>query len=135
MNIVNIGTEIVECLRIAQMIDQHGETFLRKIYTPQEISYCSARAMATQHYAACWAAKKAVLQALGIGMRSGMSWKDIEVRSESDGHTKVGLAGVARDVSVAQRVSSINVSLSSCRTMAVAFAVLQRDNDLPLDDV
>ena len=57
--------------------------------------------MSTQHYAARWAAKKAVLQALGVGMHGGMTWKDIEVRSENKGQAKIGLAGVVRDVSVA----------------------------------
>ena len=133
MNTVSIGTDIVECLRIAQMIDQHGEAFLRRVYTPAEIEHCSARAMASQHYAARWAAKKAVLQALGVRMRSGMSWKDIEVQSEKDGKATIGLAGVLRDVSVAKRISEIHVSLSSCRTMAVAFVILQRDDDSQFD--
>lgn len=133
MSIVSSGTDIVECLRIAQMIDQHGEAFLRRIYTPKEIEYCSARAMSTQHYAARWAAKKAVLQALGVGMHGGMTWKDIEVRSENKGQAKIGLAGSVRDVSVAQRISGIHVSLSSCRTMAVAFAILEREDDVPFD--
>ena len=57
MNIVSVGSDIVETLRIAKMIEDHGETFLRRIYTRAEIEYCSARALPTQHYAARWAAK------------------------------------------------------------------------------
>jgi holo-[acyl-carrier protein] synthase len=133
MSIVSSGTDIVECLRIAQLIDQHGEAFLRRIYTPKEIEYCSARSMSTQHYAARWAAKKAVLQALGVGLRGGMTWKDIEVQSERHGKARIGLAGVVRDVSVAKRINQIHVSLSSCRTMAVAFAILEREDDLQFD--
>jgi holo-[acyl-carrier protein] synthase len=59
MNVVGIGTDIVECLRIAQMIERHGELFLRRVYTTREIEYCSARKAATQHYAGRWAAKEA----------------------------------------------------------------------------
>ena len=50
MNVIGIGTDIVETLRIAQMIERHGELFLHRVYTLREIEYCSARKAATQHY-------------------------------------------------------------------------------------
>ncbi len=56
--IYGIGTDITECIRIAQMIDKHGELFLTRVYTQQEIAYCSARKAATQHYAGRWLRKK-----------------------------------------------------------------------------
>ena len=65
MNVIGIGTDIVETLRIAQMIERHGELFINRVYTPHEIHYCSARKASTQHYAGRWAAKEAVLKALG----------------------------------------------------------------------
>ncbi|MCG8449345.1 MAG: holo-ACP synthase, partial [Pirellulales bacterium] len=73
--ILGIGTDIIECLRIAQMIDRHGELFLRRVYTEHEIGYCSTKKSATQHYAGRWAAKEAVLKALGTGWRRGISWR------------------------------------------------------------
>ena len=63
MAVLGIGTDIVECLRIAQMIERHGELFLNRVFTPREIEYCSARKAATQHYAGRWAAKEAILKA------------------------------------------------------------------------
>ncbi len=69
MPIIGTGIDIVECLRIAQMIEKHGELFIARVYTEHEIEYCSARKMATQHYAGRWAAKEAVLKALGTGWR------------------------------------------------------------------
>ena len=56
MNILGIGTDITECLRIAQMIERHGELFIERVYTAHEIQYCSNRKQATQHYAGRWAA-------------------------------------------------------------------------------
>ena len=47
MAVIGIGTDIVECLRIAQMIERHGELFLTRVYTPREVEYCSARKAAT----------------------------------------------------------------------------------------
>ena len=66
--IEGIGTEIAECLRIAQMIQRYGDLFLRRVYTPHEIDYCNARRMATQHFASHWAGKRAILRALGTGL-------------------------------------------------------------------
>ena len=126
MKIVNVGTDIIECVRIGQMIEQHGESFLRKVFTTSEIEYCSARALATQHYAARWAAKNAVRRALGLRLTNGLSWRDFEVHSTGHGQAKVQLGGLARDASVAQRIQTIHVSLSTSRTMAVAFAVAER---------
>ena len=62
--VLGIGTDIIECLRIAQMIERHGELFINRVYTPQEIQYCQSRKMATQHFAGRWAAKEAILKAL-----------------------------------------------------------------------
>ena len=76
--IIGIGTDIIECLRIAQMIERHGELFISRVYTDHEIEYCSARKAATQHYAGRWAAKEAVSKVLGLGVR-GIGWRDIEV--------------------------------------------------------
>ena len=64
MNVVGIGTDIVECLRIAQMVERHGELFLGRVFTSLEIEYCSSRKAATQHYAGRWAAKEAILKAM-----------------------------------------------------------------------
>ncbi|MCE2726331.1 MAG: holo-ACP synthase [Planctomycetaceae bacterium] len=67
MKVLGVGTDITECLRIAQMIERHGELFVGRVYTPLEIEYCRSRRMATQHFAGRWAAKEAVLKALGTG--------------------------------------------------------------------
>src|SRR5262245_14762796 len=98
MAILGIGTDIVECLRIAQLIARHGELFISRVYTDFEIEYCSARKTATQHYAGRWAAKEAVLKALGTGWRRGISWRDIEIRHDKLGAPTVLLRAGARDV-------------------------------------
>ena len=83
MELIGIGTDITECLRIARMIDRHGELFIGRVYTPEEIKYCQNRKQSTQHYAGRWAAKEAILKALGTGWRKGISWRDIEVRKRT----------------------------------------------------
>src|SRR5437588_6292278 len=105
MDIVGIGTDIVECLRVGRMIEQHGELFLTRIFTEREIRYCQGRKRATEHFAARWAAKEAVLKALGTPWRRGMTWTDIEVRNDDAGKPTVLLGGAAREVALGLYIS------------------------------
>lgn len=123
MNVIGIGTDIVETLRIAQMIERHGELFLNRVYTLHEIEYCSARKAATQHYAGRWAAKEAVLKALGTGWARGIQWRDVEIRNELGGKPHIVLAGGALDVSRRQGIAQILISISHCRNYATAYAL------------
>jgi holo-[acyl-carrier protein] synthase len=123
MNVIGIGTDIVECLRIAQMIERHGELFLTRVYTPYEINYCSARKAATQHYAGRWAAKEAVLKALGTGWSRDIQWRDIEVRNETGGQPHIVLDGGALNVSRQLGITKVLISISHCRSHATAYAL------------
>ena len=127
MQIHGIGTEIVDCLRIAQLIERHGELFVGRVYTPHEIDFCAARHAATQHYAGHWAAKEAVLKALGTSWRRGIRWKEIEVRSQRNGLPSVALHGAARDVVARAGIQRIHLSIAHCRTHATAYAVAEGD--------
>jgi holo-[acyl-carrier protein] synthase len=123
MNVLGIGTDIVECLRIAQMIERHGELFINRVYTPYEIRYCQSRRQATQHFAGRWAAKEAVLKALGTGWRRGISWRDVEVRNDSSGRPIVALGGGAREIVEQQKIGEVLISISHCRSHATAYAL------------
>ncbi len=70
--IVGLGTDIVEIVRIGAMIDRHGEAFLNRIYTQEEIRYCQKRKHCNEAFAGRWAAKEAVMKALGTGWRGGV---------------------------------------------------------------
>ncbi len=133
MNIAGIGTDIVECLRIAQMIERHGELFLTRVYTEREIQYCSSRKAATQHYAGRWAAKEAVLKAMGTGWAKGISWRDIEVRNDEGGRPSIMLDGAAREICEQRGVREMLISISHCRSHATAYAlaVSRDDEDIP----
>ena len=123
MNILGIGTDIIESLRIAQMIEKHGELFLNRVYTPHEIEYCSARKAATQHYAGRFAAKEAVLKALGTGWTRGIQWRDIEVHNDLGGKPSIVLSGGAYELSVQQGIDEMLISISHCRNYATAYAM------------
>jgi holo-[acyl-carrier protein] synthase len=123
MTVIGIGTDIIECLRIAKMIERHGELFLTRVYTSYEIEYCTARKASTQHYAGRFAAKEAVLKALGTGWTRGIHWRDIEVRNEMGGKPKIALSGAAYDLAEKLGIADMLISISHCRTHATAYAL------------
>jgi len=122
-NLIGIGTDITECLRIARMIERHGELFIGRVYTPDEIKYCQSRKQSTQHFAGRWAAKEAVMKALGTGWRRGISWRDIEIRNEPGGKPMVAVRGGVKDVVEQLGIAQIQVSISHCRSHATALAI------------
>ena len=93
-DIIGIGTDITECLRIARMIERHGELFIDRVYTPDETAYCQSRKQSTQHFTGRWAAKEAVSKVLGLGVR-GIGWRDIEIERLPTGQPAVKLHGRA----------------------------------------
>jgi holo-[acyl-carrier protein] synthase len=129
MTILGIGTDITECLRIAQMIERHGEAFLERVYTPDEIRYCRCRTHATQQFTGRWSAKEAVLKALGAQWRRGIGWRDIEIRNELSGRLSCTLRGGARIVADHQGIDEVLVAISYCRVYATANAVAVRNDE------
>jgi holo-[acyl-carrier protein] synthase len=123
MDVIGIGTDITECLRIARMIERHGDLFINRVYTPEEIRYCRSRKQATQHFTGRWAAKEAVLKALGTGWVRGISWRDIEIRNEPGGKPVVAVRGGAQEVVERLRIRRVLVTISHCHTHATAYAI------------
>jgi holo-[acyl-carrier protein] synthase len=122
MKVIGIGTEIIECVRIARMIEQHGELFLERVYTPGEVTYCSERSSAIQHYAARWAAKEAIMKAMA-GRSRGIRWCEIEILTESGAVANVRLHGRAADWAAQRGIEGFQLSLGRCRTHATAFVI------------
>ena len=122
MNVIGIGTDIVECLRIESMIEKHDDLFLRRVYTQWEIDYCNQRKSAVQHFAGRWAAKEAILKAMGTGWAKGIQWTDLEIRNEVGGRPFVQLVGQAQMICEQKGISQILISLSHCSQFATAFA-------------
>ena len=121
-NLISIGTDIIECVRIAQMIEKHGEVFLQRVFTQKEILYCSSRKAATQHYAGRWAAKEAVLKVLGTGWAKGIQWTDVEVVNEVSGAPIIKITGKAAEIAKERGIREVMITISHCRAYATAFA-------------
>jgi holo-[acyl-carrier protein] synthase len=126
MDIVGIGTDIIECIRIGRLIQKHGEQFLSRVYTEREMRFCQARRRPFEHFAVRWAAKEAVLKCLGTKWRPGMAWTDIEVRHDPSGMPRVTLRGALKDLAQQRGVGSILLTMSHCRAYATAYATAVR---------
>lgn len=122
MDIIGMGSEIIECPRIGGMIERHGELFLRRIYTEREIRQCHARKRALEHFAGLWAGKEAVLKALGV-RRGGSAWAEVEIRRAPRGAHRVFVGGAVKEAAKKRGVGDVLVSIARCRTYATAHAV------------
>jgi len=125
MDIIGLGTEIVECARVRAMIEEHGERFLNRVYTPEEVRWCQSRTNSTEHFAAVWAAKEAVFKALRMGGREGSPWSQIEVEFKND-NPRVKLRGGLRERMTEAGVGTILLTTAYARHYATASAIALR---------
>lgn len=122
MRLIGIGTDLIECSRIAKMIARHGDHFIRRVYSDSEIQYCGKHKYSVSHYAGRWAAKEAILKALGTGWAKGIQWTDLEVLNEPGGEPKVYLRNMAQVRAEERGITEIQISISHTEKYAVAFA-------------
>jgi holo-[acyl-carrier protein] synthase len=118
------GADILHIPRIEEALAKHGERFLQRVYTHQELSYCRNR---TPELASRFAAKEAISKALGVGMRimskDGIYWHDAEVVNDHLGKPLVKLHGKALLRAQALGLTQWSISLTHEKEYAVAFVV------------
>src|SRR5262245_40235695 len=125
MQIVALGTAIVECLRVRRMIERHGEAFLRRAFTAREIGACQASRRSTEQLAGRWAAKEAAVRCLGLGPR-GVDWTELEVRQEPGAAPRLLVRGAVKERARQLRVGDLVLSIATCRGYATATVVAVR---------
>ena len=121
--IVGVGCDIIEIERIARAIK--SESFIRRVFTAEEAAYCQRRGQqAAASFAARFAAKEAVLKALGTGLREG-SLQEIAVANDALGKPLVQLSGHFAMLAKQLGVKNIQISLSHSRDFAVAYVIME----------
>ncbi len=123
MEIVGIGTQIVDCMKVRKLIDLHGEVFLMQVYTEREIRFCNSRTHVTEHFTSLWAAKEAVLRSLGTKWKRGMDWKEIEVVRQRSHNQTAKITGMMEELMIARGALKCIVSMAHCRTFATATSI------------
>ncbi len=123
MNVIGHGIDIIECERIRQVWDRHGDRFLRRVFTPREIDYCLTKKNPLPHLAGRFAAKEAVLKVLGTGWRGAILWTDVEVTHAASGQPCIVLTGHSAQVARQMSISAVQISISHTRNYAAASAI------------
>lgn len=117
-----IGIDVEEVARVRRLLK--NKRFLNRIFTPQEIAYCSSKKNKAQHFAVRFAAKEAVWKAISetlMRTRKRVSHKDIGVRNSKHGKPEVVLPAPLRAMQ-----KKMSLSLSHTQATAVAVALLRR---------
>ena len=122
---ISCGNDIIRISRVKDSIEQVGETFLKRVYTDEEINYCESRRMCKyQSYAARFAAKEAVYKAIAPETSHEVEWKNIEVKRQENGKPYIELYGKLKEIAEEKKIDSIDLSLSHDGDYAMASVVM-----------
>ena len=116
-----VGIDIIEISRIKDAIEKR-KRFIGRIFTENEIDYCISMKNCYQHFAARFAAKEATIKAL----KKRLIWREVEFVNASETNMIARFHGRAREIVGTRKVM---VSISHCRSYAVAMAVLVTEGD------
>jgi holo-[acyl-carrier protein] synthase len=119
--IQGVGIDIVEIERIKKVIEKWNNKFLKRIFRDGEIKYCDSNKLKYQHFAARFAAKEALIKALG----ESLNWKDIEVIKNEGKTPRIKLQGKAKRIMAEKGVKEILLSLSHSEEYAIAQVLTQ----------
>lgn len=122
MALAGVGVDIVDIARIERAIGRNPH-FAQRVFTDEERAYCEHKPRPAEHYACRFAAREAVLKALGTGFSGGIGWQDVSVIRDDAGRPHAVLAGRAAEIAQAHGVEEIALSLSFTHDYAVANAV------------
>lgn len=131
MALAGIGVDMVEIARMEKVLARRPN-FATHVFTAEERAYCDRMARPAQHYAARFAAREAVLKALGTGFSLGIGFADVSVARNEAGRPEVVLAGRAAEVAAERGVREVALSLSYTHDIAVANAVAMTDEVRPV---
>ena len=112
--------------RIDEALKRWGERFQNKVFTAYEIDYCLQKRDPSPNFAARFAAKEAFVKALGLGMRRGIHWKDVEVRRGPLGKPLLKLNGRALTICEQEKIEALFLSLTHDHGYSSAMVVLER---------
>ena len=120
VDILGIGTDIIEIDRIRKSIENHGYRLLARLFTTKEQDYCLKYKDPIPHFAGRFSAKEAIVKALGTGFGEHASWLDIEILNDSHGKPEVHLSS---SINERLRNPRLLISISHCQEYVTATAI------------
>ena len=121
---LGVGTDIVEVARIRGALERHGEKFLQRLYTAEEIAYCRRHKDPHPFLAARFAAKEAASKAFGTGIARGFGWKTFSVAHNEHGAPVAVLDEAGGHLLAARGAAALLVSLSHTASLGHAIVLL-----------
>lgn len=122
---IRVGTDLVQVSRVAESIARFGDRFVRRMFTPDEIAYCTRDPRTSaERYAARFAAKEATLKVLRP-QAHWLDWRSIEVRRDPAGWCELVLTGTARELADGAKVTCFSLSMSHEGDYATAVVVAE----------
>ncbi len=118
--IKGLGSDIIAVARIGKAISRNGQRFLTTVFTDQEIAYCQQFHDSMRHFAGRFAAKEAIVKAIGTGFRHGITWKDIEIINDIHGKPE---ATLSQSIQTLVGAGQILLTISHCHEYATATAL------------
>lgn len=128
MEIIAHGIDLVDCPRIEQMIERHGQRFIDRVFTAAEQAYADSNKDRVEKLAGRFAAKEAILKLMGTGWRGKIAWTDIEVVNNVMGQPEVTLVGEVKKIADRLGITHISVSITHTANFAIASAVALAQN-------
>ena len=125
--IYGIGIDIIGIKRIKKIIRKHGEKFLNRIFTDNEIKESQKHRDPILYLGGRWAVKEAFSKSIGTGIGAKCSWKDVEILSTSSGAPCCYSKGNAKTIIDDSGVSRIIISISHERKHACAVVILEKE--------
>jgi len=123
MRIVGQGIDLIECERIRQIWQRHGERFVRRLLTEAEWAHVQRYKDAVPSMAGRFAAKEAILKVLGTGWRGRIAWRDMEILNDAKGQPHVTLTGECARIAENLGITRILASITHTPHYAAATAV------------
>lgn len=118
---MSLGSDIIEVKRLEASIERHGKRFLDRLFTPDEQAYCLKHRDSGRHFAGRFAAKEAIVKALGTGISQEIGWLDMEIINDGRGKPRVQLSQQAKAHFADPQ---IELTISHCRDYAMAVALV-----------
>ncbi|PKP55278.1 holo-[acyl-carrier-protein] synthase [Candidatus Atribacteria bacterium HGW-Atribacteria-1] len=122
--IIGCGIDLVKIERIEKIIKKWGDNFTSRIFTLLEQEYCEGKGNKYQSYAGKFAAKEALLKALGLGLREA-NWKEIEIKNDELGQPIIDTSGKLNNIASVKGVSKYFISISHTKEYAIAQVILE----------
>ena len=120
MELVSIGVDLCSITRMERALERHP-TMPGRVFTDEEVAYCASRARPAESYAGRFAAREAVIKALGGYW--GKRYKDISVSRHASGAPSIVLAGNAATRADQLGIERFMISFTHDHEVAVAFCV------------